>query len=113
MRPSSRFLELGLEGGTAFQNDPKDIDAPAGQSDDGLMMSLSLASFAVVEGTTVFMAQRAERGLVKDALEALCCLPWAVAGSGFCRIVEAPGPFRRRRRAHRRSGNGKDCLPRR
>jgi hypothetical protein len=47
MRRSRGCFEPGLEGGAGLEDGPEDIDAPAGQGDDGLMVAFSLAPLAV------------------------------------------------------------------
>jgi len=71
MAESSGCFESGLEGCSRMEDGPEDVDTPAGQGDDGLMMVFSLAPFSIVEDAAVIMAEGAESGLVEDTLEAL------------------------------------------
>jgi hypothetical protein len=78
MGVSSSCFESSFERLSGTKDSPEYIDASAGESDDGLMVPFSLASFAVVESAAVVVAERAESGLVEDALEALVAAAAAV-----------------------------------
>ena len=68
MAKSSGCFNSGLEGHSGLDDGPEDVYAASCESDDGLMMSFSLASLAVVEGAAVVVAERAEGGLVEDGV---------------------------------------------
>jgi hypothetical protein len=71
MGESSDLFEPGLEGFVGLEHGPEDVDASAGQGDEGQVVTFALASFAVVEGATVRSGEQAEGGLTEDAFEAL------------------------------------------
>src|SRR3954452_12544958 len=71
MLRSSGFWVFGAKGLAGGEQGPEDVDAPACEGNDGLMVSLSLAPLAGVEGTTERVGERAEGGLVEDPLEAV------------------------------------------
>jgi hypothetical protein len=71
MRESSGEFEVWLEGSSVVEHGPEDVDAPAGEGEDGLVVAFALASLAVVEGAAVGVAERAEGGLIEDAFEPL------------------------------------------
>jgi hypothetical protein len=88
MRRSRGCFEPGLEGGAGLEDGPEDIDAPAGQGDDGLMVAFSLAPLAVVEGAAVVMTERAEGGLVEDALEAFVAADGTTQKAGLAGLAQ-------------------------
>jgi hypothetical protein len=71
MRASSDDIEVWLEGLPAVEHGPEDVDAPAGEGEDGLVMAFSMASLAVVEDAAVGVAEGTEGGLVEYAFEPL------------------------------------------
>ena len=71
MRASSRFVVAGLEGRPGMEDGPEDVHSSSSEGDDGGVVAFALAALAVVEGAAVVVAERAEGGLVEDALEAL------------------------------------------
>ena len=77
MGASSGCFESALEWLSALQDGPEDIDAPSCEGDDRLVVVLSLAALALIEGLTVGMSQGAKRRLIKDALEAAAAAGWA------------------------------------
>src|SRR6266851_5645826 len=88
MGVSSGCFESGLEGLSGSEDGPEYIDASASESDDGLMVSFSLASLAVVEGAAVVVAERAEGGLVEDALEALVAAGGPAQKASFAGLAQ-------------------------
>src|SRR3954466_1336983 len=85
MRGSSGRFEPGLERRAVVHDGPEDVHAPACEGDDGLVVPLSLASLACVEGTAVIVREGAEGALVEHALEAL------VAATGPAQEASATG----------------------
>jgi len=71
MARSSGCFESGLEGRPGVDDGPEHVHAAACEGDDGLVVAFSLAPLAGVEGAAVGVSERAEGGLVEDALEAL------------------------------------------
>lgn len=88
MRVSSDCFESRLEGLSGLEDGPEYIDAPAGESDDSLMVSFSLASLAVVEGAAVVVAERAEGRLVEDALEAFVAADGPTEEAGLAGLAQ-------------------------
>jgi len=63
MRLSSGFGVSELVGRAVAQHRVQDVDAAAGECEDGLMVGLSLVALASVEGLAVGVGERAEGGL--------------------------------------------------
>src|SRR5271165_294027 len=100
MPQSSGCFESGLEGRPGVDDGPEHVHAPACEGDDGLVVTLSLAPLAFVEGSAVVVREGTEGRLIEDALEAFVGHS-AAGGSGFGRTVATRVPSRRPRRAHR------------
>ena len=81
MRLSSGFGVVEAVGLPGAQQCVEDVDAAAGECDDGLVVSFSFASFAAVEGAAGGVLERAEGGLVEDALDAHTSLGVPVDGA--------------------------------
>ena len=60
MRQSSRHFEPGLEWRAVLDDGPEYVHSASGKGDDRLMVSFSLAPFAVVEGAAVIVSERAK-----------------------------------------------------
>src|SRR6266511_270278 len=71
MRASSGIFEVCLEGLPVMEHGPEDVDPSASEGDEGLVVAFSFSPFAIVEGAAVGGVQRAEGGLVEDALQGL------------------------------------------
>jgi len=71
MGQSSGCFECRLKGRSGVDDGPEDVHASAGECDDGLMVSLSFAALAFVEGAAVIVGEGAKGGLVEDPLESL------------------------------------------
>ena len=71
MRASSGIFEVCLEGLPVLEHGPEDVDASAREGDEGLVVAFSFSPFAIVEDAAVGGVQRAEGGLVEDALQGL------------------------------------------
>src|SRR3954469_12775966 len=85
MRLSSGFGVSALVGRSVAQHGVQDVDAAAGEREDGLVVGVSLGAFEPVEGLAVGVAERAERRLEEDALEGL------VAAVGAFEVAELAG----------------------
>ena len=96
-------FERGFEGRSGVEDCPEDVHPTTGKSDDGRVVTFTLTPLAVVEGAAVGMAERAEGGLVEDALEALVAACRAGEEAGLAGLADDRGDDRRRRRARRRS----------
>lgn len=75
VQPSGCF-EAGLERRSGMDDGPEHIRAPAGECDDGLVVTFPFTSLALVEGAAVVVCERAEGGLVEHALEAPAAAVW-------------------------------------
>ncbi len=71
MNKSSGLFEFFEEWLPCFENRPDDVDASAGECDDGLGVSFSLCAFAVVEGLAFTVTECRESGLKEARLSAL------------------------------------------
>ena len=69
MLSSSRSFERCLERNAGLEHRPEHTDAPTRQGDDRLVVVLSFAPLAVIEGLAVGMRQRAEGGLIEHAFQ--------------------------------------------
>jgi hypothetical protein len=66
MGQSSGCFECRPKGRSGVNDGPEDVHASAGECDDGLMVSLSFAALAFVEGAAVIVGEGAKGGLVED-----------------------------------------------
>lgn len=83
---SSRFGRAGLVGPPVAEHGVEDVDAPACECDQRLVVPFSLGSLAVVEGAAGRVGRQcAERGLVEDAFER------AVAGERPLQVADLAG----------------------
>jgi len=96
-----------------LEDSPEYIDASASKGDDGLMVSFSLASLAVIEGAAVVVAERAEGGLVEDALEGFVATGGPTEEAGLAGLAQDRPLCHRQKPRRRRSGSARGCLPRR
>src|SRR5512134_1039570 len=71
MSVSSGLFEVCLEGLPVLEHGPEDVDASAREGDEGLVVAFSFSPFAIIEGAAVGGVQRAEGGLIEDALQGL------------------------------------------
>ena len=71
MRVSSGLFEVFLEGLPVLEHGLEDVDASAREGDQGLVVAFSFSPFAIIKGGAVGGVQRAEGGLVEDALQGL------------------------------------------
>ena len=113
MRVSSGLFEVCLEGLPGLEHGPEDVDASAREGDEGLVVAFSFSPFAIVEGAAVGGVQRAEGGLVEDALQGLIA-----AGRSLEKADLAGLPQHRSEPGRRGQGIGGaeargGCLPRR
>jgi hypothetical protein len=88
MRLSSRSADVaGLVGRLVAEHAVQDVDAAAGQCQDGLVLGLALGSLASVGGLAGRVAAGCdERGLVEEALEG------PVAGGGALQVADLAWP---------------------
>src|SRR3546814_20998783 len=82
MRQSSGDAVVWHEPGSVVKHGPEAVDASPCESDDGLLVLLSLGAFAVVEGSALGLCKSAEGGSVEGLLECL------VAPDGPARSAE-------------------------
>ena len=84
MRLSSRGADVaGLVGGLVAEHGVQDVDAAAGEGQDGLVVGLALCAFAGVVGLAGGVAADGDEcGLVEDALEGF------VAGGGALQVAD-------------------------
>src|SRR5215210_1478133 len=93
MGVSSGLATCWVEGGAMLEHAPEDGCLTPGEGDDGLGMSFSLASLAVVVGTRCGIAAHggAEGCHVEDALEVLVAAEGASDGAGASRLAQDGG----------------------
>ena len=60
---------MRLVGAPAVQDRPQDVDAPPSERNDGLVVTFSFLTFALIECPAIGGLERAERGLIEDAFE--------------------------------------------
>src|SRR5947209_18327157 len=85
---SSSFCEWDLEWAAVAQHGVQDVDASAGEGEDGLVVAFAFGSFAVVEGAAGGVVKRAERGLVEDPFEGLVAAAGALEVADLARLLE-------------------------
>ena len=91
MDQSSGCFEAGLEWRPGLEHGPEDVDAPACQRDDGLVVAFSFAPLALVEGSAVIVCQRAESRLVEHALGAFVAAVGSSEESGSAGLAKHRG----------------------
>ena len=92
MRKSSRSGMVNSVWLPGSQDGVQDVDASAGQSDEGLVMPFSFGAFAVVEGAAGRVSlQGAERGLVEDPFEGFVAAGSAAQVVHFAGLLEYGG----------------------
>jgi hypothetical protein len=90
LQPSSKF-EVRAEGLSVLEHGPEDVDAAPRQGDNGLVVALSLASLALVEGAAVGMGQGAEGGLVEEPLQGLVAAGRPAKEAGLAGLAQEGG----------------------
>lgn len=88
MFESSSIFEVCRVGRPVADDGPKDIHAASCESDDGLVVALSLGSFAVVERAAVGVCKRGEGCLVEDPFEGLVAAIGAPGGAGLSGLAQ-------------------------
>ena len=89
---SSGFGVIKAVGPARSEDGVQHVDASAGERDQGLVVSLSFGALAGIEGAAGGVAERAEGGLVEDALERL------VAAARPVQVARAQSAVWKRRR---------------
>jgi len=79
---SSGFAVMGIEAPALCEHGPEDVDSSSGEGDERLVMALSVASLAFIEGAADRIAEGAEGRLVEDPLERVVGIgrPWQALG---------------------------------
>jgi len=84
---SSGISAMGIEAPALCEHGPEDVDSSSGEGDERLMMALSVASFAFIEGAADRIAE-AEGGLVEDPLERVVGMGRPLQALGLARLPQ-------------------------
>ena len=88
MVSSSCIFEVSGEWVSCLENCPYDVFASSREGDDGLIVTLSLGTFPIVEGSAFRVCESVEGGLEEDTLEGLVAACGSSDGSGFSGLAQ-------------------------